>query len=57
MTPTSATAGVTCSCHELRYAADANGKHLDAQSATDYHSLLIDCGLSQGDEAGEVVVP
>ncbi|WP_200348873.1 hypothetical protein [Halochromatium glycolicum] len=57
MTPTSATTGVTCSCHELRYAADANGKHLDAQSATDYHSLLIDCGLSQGDEAGEVVVP
>lgn len=38
-----ATTGVTGSCHELRYAADATG----------YHSLLIDCGLFQGDEAGD----
>ena len=42
-----ATTGVTGSCHELRYPAP------DAQNATGYHSLLIDCGLFQGDEAGD----
>ncbi|MFP4077372.1 MAG: MBL fold metallo-hydrolase RNA specificity domain-containing protein [Halochromatium sp.] len=45
-----ATTGVTGSCHELRYAA--NDKSLDSQNVTGYHSLLIDCGLFQGDEAG-----
>ncbi|MEA3642478.1 MAG: hypothetical protein VBE63_21405, partial [Lamprobacter sp.] len=48
-----AATGVTGSCHELRYAANANGKSLDSQNATGDHSLLIDCGLFQGDEAGD----
>jgi metallo-beta-lactamase family protein len=42
-----ATNGVTGSCHELRYPSP------DAQSAAGDHSLLIDCGLFQGDEAGD----
>ncbi|MEA3643979.1 MAG: MBL fold metallo-hydrolase, partial [Lamprobacter sp.] len=42
-----ATTGVTGSCHELRYPSP------DAQSAAGDHSLLIDCGLFQGDEAGD----
>ena len=48
-----ATTGVTGSCHELRYTANANGKSPDPQNATGDHSLLIDCGLFQGDEAGD----
>ncbi|MCF8016930.1 MAG: MBL fold metallo-hydrolase, partial [Chromatiaceae bacterium] len=44
-----ATTGVTGSCHELRYAAAVS---LHSQVAPGYQSLLIDCGLFQGDEAG-----